>query len=135
MHKALLILLAVAGVAIAISFGAIAYRAVTHDWDDRTRVIEVPAPSADQPGAPGEVVRVVDDDGWGHRGGFFPGFFFIPLLFFLAIVLIAWGLGRGGRGGWWDGPPSGGGGESRFEDWHRRQHERDNQAPNQQARA
>jgi hypothetical protein len=134
MHKGLLILLSVVGVVIAVSAGAIAYRAVTHDWEERTHVIEVPASSGDQSGQQAEAVRVVNDHGWGHRGGFFPGFFFIPLLFFLAIVLIIWGLGRGGWGGWRGGPPWDGG-QSRFEEWHRRQHERDGQAPNQQASA
>ena len=64
-----------------------------------------------------EVVRYV----W-HGFGFFPFFLFFPLLF-LAIFAFkgfGWrrhghehGHGPGGRGPW----------ESRFEDWHRQQHE------------
>ena len=80
------------------------------------------------------MVRVVDSDGWGHRGGFFPGFFFFPLLFFLAIILIFWGIGRGRWRGPRGGPPWDSG-ESRFEEWHRRQHTGEAQAPNEQASA
>ena len=133
MHRGLLILLSVVGVVVAVSAGAVAYRAITHDWDSEPRVVQV-TPSDDQAGAePVEVVRVVDSDGWGHRGGFFPGFFFFPLLFFLAIILIFWGFSRGHWGGPRRGPWDSG--ESRFEEWHRRQHAGESQSPNQQASA
>src|SRR5438874_12992468 len=71
-----------------------------------------------------QIVRTV-----GPGYGFFPfGFLLFPLFFF-AIFAIArglfWGRRWGGHGYGHGGPEhSGSGGPARFEDWHRRQHER-----------
>lgn len=69
-----------------------------------------------------QVVRVVD------RGEFFPfGLFLFPLFFFGVFFLVRlafWGRrwGGPGRGHWGnEGWPNGRG--TRFEEWHRRQHE------------
>jgi hypothetical protein len=91
----------VAGIAVG------AYRAGDrHDDGDRIVRIESPTGSQDV-----EVVRI-EDRGW----GFFPGFFFLPLIFILLIFLLARGVAFGGwRGGPW--------GRLAPEEWHRRQHE------------
>jgi hypothetical protein len=96
------------GLVAGIAFGA--YRAGDrHDDSDRIVRIESPAGSQDV-----EVVAI-KDRGW----GFFPGFFFLPLLFILLFFLLA----RGVFGGWRAGP----GAWRRIdpEEWHRRQHEPD----------
>jgi hypothetical protein len=71
----------------------------------------------EQSGKAVEVVRYV-----GHGFGFFPFFLFFPLLFLAIFAFKGWGWrrhghehghGPGGRGPW----------ESRFEDWHREQHQ------------
>ena len=94
------------GVVAGIAFGA--YRAGDrHDDGDRIVRIESPTGSQDV-----EVVRI-EDRGW----GFFPGFFFLPLVFILLIFLVARGVFVGWRGGPW--------GRLAPEEWHRRQHESD----------
>ena len=71
-----------------------------------------------------EVVRVI---GPGYGYGFFPfGFILFPLLFFGLFFLLGRLLWRGRWGDhphphWGPGPY--GKGPSRFEEWHRRQHE------------
>jgi len=75
----------------------------------------------------GHAVQIVREVGPGY--GFFPfGFLLFPLFFF-AIFAIArglfWGRRWGGHAYGHGGPEhSAGGGHARFEDWHRRQHER-----------
>ena len=74
----------------------------------------------------GQVVRVVDG-GWYGPG---PGFFLIPLLGIVLVVLLVRGR-RPWYGGWnrpygpgagpWAG--EGGGAETAFREWHRRAHE------------
>lgn len=72
----------------------------------------------------GQVVRVIDGHGWGYGPG--PGFFLIPLLGIVLVVLLL--RGRRGYGGW-HGPYGGGppwaqeGREAAFQEWHRRAHE------------
>jgi hypothetical protein len=78
-----------------------------------------------------QVVHVVGPGyyhGWGW--GFFPGFFFFPLIFIGFLLLVRglfWGGRRwGGPGGYGPGSGSGHGWEEKgrmFEDWHKRQHE------------
>jgi hypothetical protein len=58
---------------------------------------------------------------WGFGFGFFP--FFFLLLWFFALRGLFW---RGWRGGW---GPGDGGVPPRFEEWHRRAHERDAARP------
>ena len=68
----------------------------------------------------------IHDRGWGrHGGGFFPGFFIFPILFFCFIFLLVGGLFRGGP--WRGGPGSAWSGHwnDRFEEWHRDQHKGD----------
>ena len=67
-----------------------------------------------------EVVRYV-----GHGWGFFPGFFFFPLII-IAILFATRGLRHGG----WRGGHHGWGGhlEERSAEWHRQQHENDRNA-------
>ena len=73
-----------------------------------------------------DVVRVVGDR-VGPGFGFFPfGFLFFPLFLFGVFALVRAATWRGrwgdpehrGRGGWQDHA------EGRFDEWHRRQHER-----------
>jgi hypothetical protein len=87
----------------------------------------------------GEVVRVVDGDGWRHGPG--PGFLLFPLVGIGLIVLLVGrhrgAHGYGGYGGGWCGPGPGAGWgpesrearESRIEDWHRRAHGESPAAP------
>jgi hypothetical protein len=63
-----------------------------------------------QPAANVQVVRYV-----GHGFGFFPGFFFIPLLFLLIFAV------RAGRHNHWRAHHSWRGDE--VDEWHRHQHE------------
>lgn len=89
--------------------------------------------------ADGETVRYWRD-GWGPRGngGFFP---FFPILFFLFIGLLFFTLVRvavGPRRGWGGPPPWVGGTEARterFDDWHRRSHERIERTSNAPSRS
>jgi hypothetical protein len=67
------------------------------------------------PGAPAPYVYMWRP--WGFGFAFFP-FFFVLLCFFLLRRLV-WGGPRWGRGHYYDGVPP------RFEEWHRRAHERD----------
>jgi hypothetical protein len=92
----------VAGIAFA------AYRAGDRH-DDGDRIVRIESPSGSQDV---EVVRI-EDRGW----GFFPGFFFLPLLFILLLFLLARGVFGGWRGG------AGAWGAVGPEEWHRRQHE------------
>src|SRR5688572_11313312 len=89
----------VVGLLIAAGIGAaIAH----HGWDEGDRgprVVQVTSPSGT---ADGTQVIEVHDRGWGH-GGFFPGFFLFPLLFFFLIVWLVGGFFRGG----WRGGPGG----------------------------
>jgi hypothetical protein len=98
--------LLVVGLIAGIAVGA--YRAgESHNDSDRLVRIESPAGSQDV-----EVLGI-EDRGW----GFFPGFFFLPLLFILLLFLLArvvFGGWRGGPGAWGGVGP---------EEWHRRQHE------------
>jgi hypothetical protein len=78
----------------------------------------------------GEVVRVVERDGW--RGGPHFGFFLFPLLIVGGIFLIArggrrhWGHGYGyGYGPGYGGPGRWGPPEDRVREWHRHLHEED----------
>ena len=81
----------------------------------------------------GEVVRVIGGyGGWGYGHG--GGFFFFPLLLTLLLVFLAvrafwggWGRGYGGYGGY--GGPCGPGPDQRFEEQHRRAHDRVTAAP------
>jgi hypothetical protein len=94
------------GLVVGIAVGA--YRAGDrHDDGDSIVRIESPTGSQDV-----EVVRI-EDRGW----GFFPGFFFLPLLFLLLLFLLARGVFGGWRRGPWAWGPIG------PEEWHRRQHE------------
>ena len=76
----------------------------------------------------GEVVRVIGGyGGWGPGHG--GGFFFFPLLLTVLLAFLAvrafrggWGRGYGGNGGY--GGPCGPGPDQRFEEQHRRAHER-----------
>ena len=76
----------------------------------------------------GEVVRVIGGyGGWGYGHG--GGFFFFPLLLTLLLVFLAvrafrggWGRGYGGYGGY--AGPCGPGPDQRFEEQHRRAHDR-----------
>ena len=54
---------------------------------------------------------------WGFGFGFFP--FFLLLLCFFLVRRLLWGGPRVGWGHYYDGVPP------RFEEWHRRVHERD----------
>ena len=102
---AVLLLVIFGGIAIGVS----AYNAgVTHGLAEAAR--------------DGQVVRVV-----GPGNGFFPfGLFLFPLFFFgiFALARFAWGRGWGGHG---YGPSAGRSwghdAPTRFEEWHRRQHE------------
>jgi hypothetical protein len=108
-------------VLIGLLIGSLAIAAATH-WDDDDRgprVVQVTSPSGDTAG--GTQVIEVHERGW-HGGGFFPGFFLFPLLFFLLIGWLVFGLfRRGGPGGPWRG--------GRFEEWHRQQHAGDAPPP------
>jgi hypothetical protein len=106
-------------VLLAVITGTIAYNAgVTHGIEQSGKLIAVPVPG----GAP--VGAIPYYHGW-HRpwGG---GFFFAPFVFIAFWLLIVRGLFW--RGGWHrrgcgpDGSRYDGGG--RFEEWHRRMHER-----------
>jgi hypothetical protein len=102
---AVLLLVILGGIAIGVS----AYNAgVTHGLAEAA--------------GDGQVVRVV-----GPGYGFFPfGLFLFPLFFFgiFALARFAWGRGWGGHGyGSSAGRPWGHDAPTRFEEWHRRQHE------------
>jgi hypothetical protein len=66
---------------------------------------------------------VVVHDDYGHGHGFFPFFFLFPLGFFFLFFFILRPLMWGRRGGW--GP--GGGMRGGLEEWHRRQHQQENE--------
>jgi hypothetical protein len=109
-----LVPIAVIGLIVAGTIAAVAWH---HGDDDRgPRVVQVTTPSGDPSGGTTQVIEV--RDGWRGHGGFFPGFFVFPLLFFL---LIFWCIGgffrRGGPGGPWRDHW-----DDRFEAWHREQH-------------
>jgi hypothetical protein len=74
----------------------------------------------------GQVVRVVGP-GYGYGWGFFPfGIFLFPLFFFAVFALLRgafWGRRWGGHDHPHKGPGWSGDGPSRFEEWHKRQHE------------
>ena len=80
----------------------------------------------------GEVVRVIGGYGWGGPGwGHGGGYFLLPLLTILLVVL-AFRAFRGGAGGY---GPCGPGPDPRFEEHHRRAHERAATAPGERAEA
>lgn len=71
--------------------------------------------------------------GWAHGPGAFPWFFLWPIFFVLFIVFIVWLVRTAAWGGGWHGGPGRygrwgdpheGRPEERFEEWHRRAHER-----------
>ena len=105
-----------------IAGGVIGAAVVNHDGDGGERVVQITAP----PSEPGQAPQVVtiDDDGRWRGGGFFPFGFIFPLLWIGLIVFLISAFWR--RSGW-----GGGGGhwESRFEEWHKRQHQPDSQGP------
>jgi hypothetical protein len=111
--------------------GAIGAAVVDSDKDHHgDRVIQVTAPPADSGQQP--QVITIDDEGGHWRHGFFPFGFIFPLLWIGLIVLVISFIFRRGR---WGGPGRWGGGpggwNDRFEDWHRRQHEKGNDGPPQ----
>ena len=117
------------GLLIAGGIGA----AIAHggwDGDDRgPRVVQVTSPANGSGTATTPQVIEIHDGGWRHHGGFFPGFFLLPLLFFF---LIFWCIGGFFRRGWRGGGPGGTWGghwNDRFEDWHRQQHAGDSSPP------
>ena len=82
---------------------------------------QIEAAAAADPGATSTVI--VHDRGGDH--GFFPFFLIFPIGFFILFFVVrplAWG-GRRGRG---FGP---GGMRDGLEEWHRRQHEKDEPTP------
>src|SRR3954452_8458050 len=91
------------GLLIAGGIGA----AIAHGgWDDDDRgprVVQVTSPASSSGSTTTPQVVEIHDSGWGHhRGGFFPGFFIFPILFFFLIFWLVGGLFRGG--GWRGGP-------------------------------
>lgn len=68
-----------------------------------------------------DVVRVVGG-GWRGGPGFFPGFLFVPFVFFGLFALARFTVGGWGRGRdrGWGGPPHDW--DRRAQDWHRDQH-------------
>jgi hypothetical protein len=67
---------------------------------------------------------VVVHDDYGHDHGFFPfGFFIFPLGFFFLLFVVR-PLMWGGRRGWGPGRD---GMRTGLEDWHRQQHEKENE--------
>ena len=115
MRRSVPIWVLVAALAVTVLVGIGAYNA---------GVSEGLAQNIDAGGGNAELVRY---DGHGRGFGFFPlGLLLFPLLFFGFFLLMGAAFGRGARG---FGPGRWGGGPGRddrpsFEDWHRRQHER-----------
>ena len=76
------------GLLIAGGIGA----AIAHGgWDDDDRgprVVQVTSPANGSGTATTPQVIEIHDGGWRHHGGFFPGFFLFPLLFFLLDLLV-----------------------------------------------
>ena len=106
---------------LGLLIGGATVAAVAH-WDDDDRgprVVQVTSPSGNTQGT--QVIEV-HDRGW-HRGGWFPGFFLLPLLFFLLIIFCIGAFFRRGWGG--PGGPWRGHWNDRFEEWHREQHRGD----------
>lgn len=103
----------VLGVLLLLAVAVGAYNAGTHHT-----VVTRAAPG-------GEVVRVVDGHHWGY--GPRPGFFLVPLLLGILLVVLIVRSFRGGYGGWHphQGPPPWAptSPEEAFRDWHRRAHE------------
>ena len=90
------------------------------DWDDHrngTEVVQLAPAGTDA--TTGNAVVVVRDN---HRPFFFPGFLFIPLIFFV-IFLIARPFRGPRRWGGWNGDyPPGGNPPAWFDQWHRDAH-------------
>ena len=101
--------------------GAIGAAVVDHDDDRGGRVVQVtPAEPGQQP----QVITIDDDNHW--RGGFVPFGFIFPLLWIGLIVFFVSMFWRRGSGG---GPWGGDRWDSKFEEWHQRQHQSDGPPP------